>query len=160
MCAGCERLNNRSPKVNTCEAMCWLSNVTFNVFWTIILENVLHFHTMILLLDFTLNIFHSLIKYHHIAAVWLIFSLWDQEEEWVCTPLPEVLRCNQKKIVYLESRSSEELYSTKSSLYLLKYVLKTLIFSWWSTSLSAAVVAGRLLLNNIFNLVHGNLMAW
>ena len=30
--AGCERLNNRSPFVNTCEAMYWLSNLTFIFF--------------------------------------------------------------------------------------------------------------------------------
>ena len=58
---GCERINNRSPFVNTCKAMSWLPNVTFIFFnyypWKFPALQQNHF-----LLDFIFNIFFSLIK--------------------------------------------------------------------------------------------------
>ena len=47
------------------------------------------------------------------------------------------------------SKSSDELQSMKSSLYLLKYVLETFTFSQWKILVGAGVVTGRLLLNDI-----------
>ena len=46
------------PLANTIETMCWFSFMTLMFFLTIILENILHFNTDILLLDFSFISFY------------------------------------------------------------------------------------------------------
>ena len=79
-----------------------------DVLWTIILDNALHFCRIFFLLDFTFNIFLSLIMCLIITSPQYEWSLCFEvrRQNGFAPPLPPALRCNQKKIVYLDHLKS------------------------------------------------------
>ena len=111
------------------------------VFWIIILENIPHSNTNILLLDFRFIFFFFLIKY-------LVITSTEYDGSFCF----EICQFWDARVRKRASRSSSELHNTKSSLYLLKYVLDTFTFSWWIISLSSGVVTDWLILNNTLTL--------
>ena len=142
MCTGWERLNNMRPLVNTCETMCWFSNVRL-IFFKLLYLKITCTLTQTFCFSISVLISSFYVKY-------LVITL----PEYDGSSCFEVMRqngfapdCMHFEMPVGENRASRssELHNTKSSLYLSKYVLETFTFSGWSISLSYDVVTGRLL---------------
>ena len=143
LCAGWERLNNTKPLVKYLWDHVLVLKCDLDVFWSIMLENILHSSTSILLLDFKFNLFFFPIKYLVIAST--------ENDGSFCFEIRRQNRFAHNCVKLWDergrkraSRSSSELHNTKSSLYLLKYALETFTFSWWRISLSSGVVTAWL----------------